>query len=79
MLGLLGEARFCQVHPNHPNPIPYQLDTQIQLFWVSQDRVSLCNSPSCPGTLFGDQAGLKLAEVCGVGGSSFYVSLSLVK
>ena len=27
-----------------------------------QDRVSLCNSPGCPGTLFVGKAGLKLTE-----------------
>ena len=28
------------------------------------DRVSLCNSPGCPGTSSVDQAGLELTEIC---------------
>jgi len=27
------------------------------------DRISLCNSPDCPGTRFVDQAGLKITEI----------------
>lgn len=27
-------------------------------------RVSLCNSPGCPGTLFADQTGLEITEIC---------------
>lgn len=31
--------------------------------FVFQDRLSLCNSPSCPGTHFADEAGLKLRKI----------------
>jgi hypothetical protein len=33
----------------------------VRLF--SQDRVSLCNSPGCPGTCYVDQTGLELTEI----------------
>ena len=29
-----------------------------------QDRISLCNSPGCPGTHLIDQAGLELTDAC---------------
>jgi hypothetical protein len=35
----------------------------IYLF-IYLDRVSLCPSPGCPGTLSVDQAGLKFTEIC---------------
>ena len=31
---------------------------------VGWDRVSLCNSPSCPGTCFVDKASLEFTEIC---------------
>jgi hypothetical protein len=32
--------------------------------FVFQDRVSLCNSPDCPGTCYVVQIGVKLMEIC---------------
>ena len=34
------------------------------LFLVFRDRVSLCNSPACPGILSVNQTGLELTEMC---------------
>jgi hypothetical protein len=40
-----------------------RLDILKGLNFFFQDKVSLCNSPGCPGTDFVDQAGLELGEI----------------
>jgi hypothetical protein len=35
----------------------------VLLCFVFENRVSLCNSPDCPGTCSLDQAGLELTEI----------------
>ena len=44
----------------------YILFVWVCLGFVFQDRISLCNSPGCPGSHFVDQAGLKLRDLPGL-------------
>ena len=36
----------------------------LSYFMVFQDRVSLCNSPGCPGTHSVDHTDLELTDIC---------------
>jgi hypothetical protein len=55
------------LHPLHQSGIPYFFTylyffIYIYIYFVFQERVSLCNSPGCPGTHFVDQVGHKLTK-----------------
>jgi hypothetical protein len=61
----VGFLRWIWTNRAYPSSFP--LDCSLPLsfcfVFVFQDRVSLCNSPDCSGTLLVDQASLKLTDL----------------